>query len=380
MEFTIRRQDLLEAAKSMLRVVPVSSGIKELEGFLLESDENAGELALTATNTESSIQRKLTASVGTGGGCVVNARLLSDMASLLPGNTVSFRNGGGGQLGVYSQSCAYTVPTLPAKNYPKPEIPFPEDTIKVSGLCDLYMRTAYSAAGKGVNDRPALTGVHLEIFSDCVKAVCCDGMRMAMAKKPSETGGRLSVTVPKMSLYHLAGAVKNEDVLEAGMYGKFLVFTKKGLLFSTRLFEDAYMDTDKLLESVNSDYTAKTDGKALSDAVEGLLVIADAAADYDGRKLNMRLSDGELCFSIRNDMCASSVSVPAALSGSAPAGGFWYDAARFADSSRTVHGEVELQISERGVVIFKSSDASYMLLPVQPPKAKAAEKPKKAAA
>ena len=166
MEFVIKRKELLEALKSMKAVVPRSSPIKELEGFLLDSDEDAGEITLTATNMESSIQRKLAASVGVSGSCVIDAKLLTDMASLLGEDDVNFKMLNNGYIKISSGNCIYTVAALLPKNYPRPEMPFPEDTIKVTGICDLYARTV-STVGSNP-DKPALTGIHLDIFSDCM--------------------------------------------------------------------------------------------------------------------------------------------------------------------------------------------------------------------
>ncbi|MDR3277968.1 MAG: DNA polymerase III subunit beta [Oscillospiraceae bacterium] len=366
MKFSINRAELLAAAKSMLKVVPASSPMKELEGFLVESDEDAGEIIMTATNMTSSIQRRLPAQVRITGSCVINARLLTGMCAILRGDTVYFEKLSNGTVYVSSLTCNYNISALPVSGYPKPVLPFPDDTIKVSGIRDLYAATAASV-GRDMS-RPALTGVHLEIYSDCVRATSCDTFRLATVKRESETGGALSVVIPKISLQDLAGAVTNEDVLEVGVCGGTLVFIKRGLIFSTRLIDEAYIDTDKMLAGIESCYIAKVDGKQLADAIGAVSVIADSAPDCGGHIVNMCFTAGEIVLSARNELSAQRVSAPASVSKETPDGGFWYNPRHFADCFKTVGGAIELHVAKTGVLLIRGAGAQYMLLNVRPPK------------
>lgn len=49
--------------------------------------------------------------------------------------------------------------------------------------------------------RPSLTGIHLEIYSDTVRASACDAFRITVTEIKCNCGGKMSVTVPKQSFF-----------------------------------------------------------------------------------------------------------------------------------------------------------------------------------
>ena len=155
---------------------------------------------------------------------------------------------------------------------------------------------------------------------------------------------------------------------------------KKNLLFSTRLIADKYIDADQLLNYITSDYIAKVDSAKLEDAIGTVCVIASAETDIDKRKANLRFGDGEIFIDIKTDNGASSVLIPATIQGEMPAEGFWYDPTKFSEAFRTVFGEVELHVSDKGFIIFKCPESQYMLSPMRAPVAKKESKPNKKAA
>ena len=52
MKFTANRKIMLEYLKTMISVVPKTSPVQELKGFLVEANEDDGHLYLTANNQE----------------------------------------------------------------------------------------------------------------------------------------------------------------------------------------------------------------------------------------------------------------------------------------------------------------------------------------
>ena len=90
MKFTANRKIMLEYLKTMISVVPKTSPVQELKGFLVEANEDDGHLYLTANNQEVAIQRKFKPAVESGGNFVMEAKLLVDILTLLGGDDVVF--------------------------------------------------------------------------------------------------------------------------------------------------------------------------------------------------------------------------------------------------------------------------------------------------
>ena len=81
MKIEINRTAMLEAAKNVAKIAPTNAPVPLLNGVLIEGNEDTGEVYMTATNYEVSIQHKLMASVGASGTILINARLLVNMLS-----------------------------------------------------------------------------------------------------------------------------------------------------------------------------------------------------------------------------------------------------------------------------------------------------------
>ena len=89
MKFKANRKIMLEHLKSMYKLVPKSSSVQELSGFLVEANENDGYVYVTANNLEAAVQRKFKADIETGGGFIIEAKMLINMLALLSGGDVS---------------------------------------------------------------------------------------------------------------------------------------------------------------------------------------------------------------------------------------------------------------------------------------------------
>lgn len=146
MKFTANRKIMLAYLKSMARVVPKASPVKELTGFLVEANEDDGHVYLTANNGESAMQRKFKPNVETGGEFVIDASFLIHALTLLSGTEVLFEEIKPGRVKIKVENCFYEMSVLDGKIYPRPEMPFPDDMVKITGIKQLYSKTTSTVA------------------------------------------------------------------------------------------------------------------------------------------------------------------------------------------------------------------------------------------
>ena len=181
MKFKVNRKVMLEHLKSMYKVVPKSSTVQELKGFLLEANEDDGYVYVTANNLEAAVQRKFKADIENGGGFIVEARMLINMLALLDGDDVSICETKKGIAEIQSGNCVYTIKVMDAKIYPRPEMPFPEDTVRITGLKQMYLKT--NAAVANTEASKVLTGIHVDVNDKALRAVGCDSRGIAVSGK-----------------------------------------------------------------------------------------------------------------------------------------------------------------------------------------------------
>lgn len=107
-------------------------------------------ITLTATNYEVAIRTSMAASVEESGSCVVSASLFPEVIAKLPEEDVDLETGESSRLTIRSGNSCFHLDVLPGDRYPMPELPFPDDTLPVSGLCSLARNTVFAAAEDGL--------------------------------------------------------------------------------------------------------------------------------------------------------------------------------------------------------------------------------------
>lgn len=356
MRVTINRQELFSYLKSMIRIVPQSHKVMELMGFLVECNEDEGFVYITATNMGTAIQRKFKANIEEGGSFVVAARMFFGITERMSGENILLEYTGK-LLGITSAQCRYDIPVLHSRNYPKPIIPFPDDLMKINGICSLYSKTS-TAVGSD-EKRPSLTGIHLDIYSDTVQASACDTHRMAVTENKCDCGGKLSVTIPKRSFFYLANAVEDKDTLEVGLCRSSVVFLKKDMLFSTRIIAEPFLDIDRLLKPAGKNLVAKIKSADMETMVETVSMITSISEDT--APIVLKIKENSVRVSVISTDAESSIDIPAEIM-DVDESEFYYNARFFSDMLKVIKGDAELYMTNGGVLYVSNARSEYMLV------------------
>ena len=197
MKFEANRLIMLDAAKSAVRVAPSYAHAEILSGILIESNEDTGEVYMTATNHELSIQQKIPASVQQSGTMLINARVLSGMMTKLDSEFATLSAASPEILSVTGGRCSYQINCLPSKNYPKPVMPFPEESVLMSGICSLAKRTTFAVSSS--EHQLALQCVQVKLKNNAVHAAACDGDKMMLIRDSAESTEEREFLLPEMN-------------------------------------------------------------------------------------------------------------------------------------------------------------------------------------
>ena len=170
MLITVNRAELLATVKRATTIAPPDSPLDVLKGVLLESDSARKMLTVTSTNLEVALVEKIPCSAQEDGALVYSARTLAEMLQRLPEDTVEIsRKENRGRMTrpprmlLTSGSVSYEVDVWDRGAFPKPDLPFPEDTVKVSGIPAVAQHTVFATAQD--KDKPLLRCVNL-MFTD----------------------------------------------------------------------------------------------------------------------------------------------------------------------------------------------------------------------
>jgi len=370
MRFVVNRLTMLDVAKSVAKVTPSNSYSNVINGVLIECNKDTGEVYLIATNEEVSIQQKVFASVVDDGTMLVNARLLVDMMSKLEGDSVTLSADKPELLNVNGGRCTFKINCTSPSSYPKPVMPFPEETVLMTSICSLAKRTTFLV--KKDASKLVLQCVQVKLKNNAVHAAASDGNRMMIVKNSADSTDEREFLLPGHSLQLLASVSSDSDVFEVGDLGKEVVFVRGDMIFTIKKMATGnFMDTNALIKSLKPLYTAVADVKKLKEALN---IVSITALSGDIKvPINLVLSNGEIILRCSNDnSCGTSV-LPANISQDTPETGFYYDVSALLKLFQVVGGKVKLEIDAKGFMLVKTRSEAYLQGPVHPP-AKA-EKP-----
>ncbi len=359
MKFTVNRKIMAEYLKTMIRVVPKSSTLQELTGFLIEANENDGYLYLTATNQEAAIQRKFKPEVETGGSFVMTAKLLLDILTVLDGDDVLFEETQKGTVVIKSGTCTYTMKVLDDKKYPKPEIPFPSSLVYVSDMRKFYAKT-YAATSKN-GSTEVLKGIHFEITKDKIRAMGCNMNSIALATKQMNCGGELSFTLTKEMLSYLASAARDSE-LEVGVCGNSVIFMKEGMLFSAKRLPQEYVNVDMVFDNLRTDYVAAVEFDELKDCILNIFDISSMGSEASYIKFDF--ADDKIEMSTKNDT-GSGINTAKVIKIQGDAGkSYYYRPQTLRDVFKTVEGRLVIRLDKNGYIVVMDQCSQFLLMPV----------------
>lgn len=369
MKLTLNRAEFLSAVKRGESIAPRDSALDILKGLLLEADSASGKLTITATNLEITLEQKIPCSVSEDGSIVLNARLASSMLEKLAGDVVTLeRIPGKLLLYLRSSDAEYLIPIWERNSYPKLEIPFPEDTVLVGGIPGMARRTVFAAAQD--NNKPLMKCVNLKFTKDGLRAAVGNGSCIVAARGDDKSTGNISLLVPALSLEKLARMCSEKDEFHVGTTGKAIVFLREDFAYSARLLEGDYIDADRIIGSIQNQFTVLTGVQELRKALDSA-----SCVDADG-KVCLRLEGQRLTFCCRSENGNTSVSLDVIPLTGLPRGEYWYVSKQIMLCLKSLTGTVKLGIAQGSMLTLEAEDAYYMQTGVRP-EAAAKKKEKK---
>ncbi len=351
MNVVMNRMELLSVAKRAANIAPAESPLNVLRGVMLETDAEA--MTLTATNLEVVLEQKAPCESKDSDALVINARLLAEVVEKLDGEWVTlFRQGERQSLTIKGGEAIFNVNVWEKGSFPKVEIPFPEDTVKVTGIPSMAKRTVFAVDPQ--NDQPLLKSVNLMFTQNGLRSVGSDGNCIVSAKGDDKSTGDISLLLPATSLTRLARLCTDKDEFQVGTTGKTIVFLRENFVFSARLIEGNYIDSARLFESLVNTFTVLTD---VTDLCKALL--AATAIDQSG-KVKLSFTGNELALTTTGEDGEGSSSLEVIPLTGTPQGEYWFQANKLSACLASLTGTVTLGMAQGGMLTLSTEGAFYM--------------------
>ncbi len=303
MEFSVYRQDLIKVIGHMQSVVERRATLPILMNVKLEAKEG---LTLSATNVDLELVEKTPADVTIGNSITIPVQRLYDILKKLPETAeIKFKQSGD-QIILTSGNGTFTLPTLPAENFPMMAGAHLPTKFSMSTDDLIYMIDKTQFAIPTDDVRYHLGGIYFHLTEEDGKkylsAVATDSQRLSLCSipMPADAEGMPSVILPKRvigELKKLLDDAASDDVVVELSETK-VRFTIGNAVLTSKLV-DAQYPNYKVVIPKDNDKIATMKKKEFIDVIDRVSSVATSDKSnpvlltFSMNKLNVSASSSE---------------------------------------------------------------------------------------
>lgn len=281
MKLTTEKNLLISKITPALGCVTNKNTVATLEGVLIDCGED-GKCRLTAFDLEKGIKEEFVSDIKEPGCYSIPANRLSQIVRTMPEGLVTIEVNESGVTKISGGSSEFELISLPGADYPSiPEFSGETGFETEQGLLkNLIQKTMFAVAQN--DSRPAFNGGFFEIKGNTLRAVGCDGSRLAIRTQTSEIANKAgegevetSFIIPLKTLSELVRHLSDgEEKITVMLTKKYAFFHFEEMCFFSRLIEYDYIDYEKFVKKENKIFV-RINRERFIDALERASLVTE---------------------------------------------------------------------------------------------------------
>lgn len=301
MKFTIDRASLAKTLGTITKIVPRRTMIPVLSNVLISTD--GGAIEIKGTDLDREVRSRCAAEVTAAGAVTVPGATLADIVGKLLGASVIIEAAENGRCVVKSGRARFTLPTLPASDYPDiAEGPFDATfTMPASDLLSQFGAVEFAVSPD--ETRYYLNGIYWHVARDALIAVATDGHRLGKMTLPCPEGAESlpGVIVPRETVTEIMRLAKSSAAgggdVTIDVSPQKIRFTIGDVVLTSKLIDGKFPDYGRVIPVTNGN-VARIDRESLLESVERVAAIASETGRavklaFDGDTVTLSMSDTE---------------------------------------------------------------------------------------
>jgi DNA polymerase III subunit beta len=276
MEFTVKRNLLLNELNLVQGVIERKSTIPILANILLEASGNS--LGITATDLDVSICCGCSAEVQAAGTLTVSARRLFDIVRLLPEDSeIQCTLLANDWVQLRAGKSEYKVVGLPRENFPSiPQAPAGGICLAGNDLRAMILRTMFAITQE--ESRYSLNGALLVMGPHEMRMVATDGHRLALVTKAMEIENvdtEIRSLIPRKSLVEILRLIGDQEMMvEFSRDENHIFFAVGGKRLISRTLAGQFPNYEMVVPRDN-DKRIVVQSRALAEGIRRAAVMSD---------------------------------------------------------------------------------------------------------
>lgn len=253
MKLKIKKNVLFEAlnnvskAISSKNIIPILSGIK--------FDLSKERLVLTASDNDITINEVITKDdveeISSSGSIVIKGKYILDIIRKLDSEFINIEIVDDHKILIYTDNSEFNLNGIDSKEYPNIDLNLSNDyiTVKNKDFKNIIYQINYAASSDEA--RAVLTGCNFKINDNVLECSATDSYRLALKKLnlTNNVNNPSDIVIPSKNLGELLKILPQEDDCDINIYifNNKVLFKFNNLLFQSRLINDSYPNTKKLI-------------------------------------------------------------------------------------------------------------------------------------
>jgi DNA polymerase III subunit beta len=277
MDFSVKKYDLLNELGLTQGVVERKTTIPILSHLMCEA--KGGQLFISATDLELSIQSKCAIKSKKDGAGTIPAKKLLDLIRLLPEGEIRFKLLENHWIQITADKKTYKLVGMAKDNFPAlPPFPHPLVSIPAKILSSLIAKTAFAISME--ESRYTLNGALLILKPETIAMVATDGHRLAVAETDYKFAGlsnEARTLIPKKAMIEvqkLAEQAGEDEQIEFARDDSHLFFRVKDRVLISRILTGQFPNYEAVLPRDNNKSITLERGE-FNDAVRRVAQLAD---------------------------------------------------------------------------------------------------------
>lgn len=281
MKFEVNKDVFSEAVSFAVKLLPQRTTLPILSGVLIAAE--GSHVTISSFDYEVSARTRIDASVDNPGTVLVSGRLLAEIASRLPHESVVCELSGT-SVSVMSGSAKFSLATMPVEEYPNlPDVEGITGTVSAEEFASAVSQVAPAASRDDVT--PVITGVLLDISESSVVMMATDRYRVAsrhMSWKSAGVGSEgMQALIPSRTLAEIGKTFSHAGditiTINTGGERELVAFGSADRTVTTLLIKGSFPPVTKLFPAETPDY-AVVSTQDLIDATRRVALVLEREA------------------------------------------------------------------------------------------------------
>ncbi len=281
MKFEVNKDVFSEAVSFAVKLLPQRTTLPILSGVLIAAEGSS--VTISSFDYEVSAKTRIDAAIEKPGTVLVSGRLLAEIASRLPHDSVVCELSGS-SVGITSGSAKFSLATMPVEEYPNlPEVEGITGTVSAEQFASAVAQVAPAASRDDVT--PVITGVLLNVSSSALMMMATDRYRVAARQLAWKSSGvsdeGLQALIPARTLAEIgktfSSAGEMTITLNTGGERELVAFGSADRTVTSLLIKGSFPPVTKLFPSETPDY-AVVSTHDLMEATRRVALVLDREA------------------------------------------------------------------------------------------------------